>query len=199
MATEDIHLVEGDSPAPGSPPADAPRKPEPAPAPQFAFLFDDQDGPLSRLAPRQQRAVELHLEGYSVVATAKLLGVDRATVHRWKRDPVFLAALQQGERELRSWFRRRKLGLVGAAFDALEITMQDPYNRNAVKAAEIILKANGLDEPDSGLCDIPYEEPAAPAPNAADPESPERRPPGSAACDSDELTSKTAEAPQSWR
>ncbi len=89
MASEDIHLVESDAPGPGGPAADAPRTPEPAPTPQFAFLFDDQDGPFSRLAPRQQRAVELLLEGYSVVAAARLLQIDRGSIHRWKKQPDF--------------------------------------------------------------------------------------------------------------
>ncbi len=199
MANEDIHLVQGETPGPGGPPADAPRTPEPAPRPQFAFLFDDQDGPFSRLAPRQQRAVELLLEGYSVVAAARLLQIDRGSIHRWRKQPDFRAALQQGKRELCEWYLTRRLGLVNSAFDALEIAVQDHFHGSSVKAAEVILKMNGLDEPDLDLCDIGCEppEPTAAPPNAANPESPARRPPGSAACDSDELTSETAEAPES--
>ena len=70
-----------------------------------------------RLDGRQAVAVEALAVGCSVVEVARLAEVDPSTVHRWRREPGFLAALEDARGSyaelVRSWLR--SLALRGLA------------------------------------------------------------------------------------
>lgn len=52
------------------------------------------------LTPKQVKALTALLSGRTVEATAKEVGVNPATVHRWLGEPAFKAARDAGQREL---------------------------------------------------------------------------------------------------
>jgi hypothetical protein len=52
------------------------------------------------LTPKQVKALTALLAGRTIEATAKDIGVNPATVHRWLGEPAFKAARDAGQREL---------------------------------------------------------------------------------------------------
>lgn len=59
-----------------------------------AAAEESSEGALSRLPELQQRAVLALAGGLSVTATAAAIGVDRGTVIRWQKDPLFTRVRQ---------------------------------------------------------------------------------------------------------
>lgn len=51
--------------------------------------------PRTELDEKQLTAIEMIVEGESNVNIAKELGIDQCTVHRWKKNPLFKAALDE--------------------------------------------------------------------------------------------------------
>src|SRR5918999_79348 len=56
-----------------------------------------QNATLQALSPKQRAAVEALLATGEVAAAAQAAGVSRATLHRWLREPAFLAAVRDAE------------------------------------------------------------------------------------------------------
>lgn len=51
--------------------------------------------PRKELDEKQLTAIEMIVEGETNVQIAKELGVDQCTIHRWKKNPLFEAALNE--------------------------------------------------------------------------------------------------------
>lgn len=64
------------------------------PTTSVAAAEDSDVAALSRLPEIQQQAVMALAGGLSVTATAAAIGVDRVTVHRWLKDPLFTRVRQ---------------------------------------------------------------------------------------------------------
>jgi len=60
------------------------------------------DRPPRPLAPRQLIAARLLARGFGSVDVARHLGVDHHTIARWKRQPVFIAAIERFQHDLTS-------------------------------------------------------------------------------------------------
>jgi transposase-like protein len=93
------------------------------------------------LPPQQQAALELLAGGKSVAETARLAGVGRATVFRWLRNhPVFRAALNQWQDQIRSSCQTRLMALTDKATDAVEKALDAGDARSALQ----LLKGMGV-------------------------------------------------------
>jgi hypothetical protein len=100
-----------------------------------------QNATLPALEPRQALALEQLLAGASVTKAAEVAGVDRSSLHRWRReDPVFQAAYNAARRDLRGEVASRLQILAGAALEAVERAIRDGDARIALG----VLKGLGL-------------------------------------------------------
>jgi hypothetical protein len=89
------------------------------------------------LTPQQERAVGLLLGGATVTAVAAGVGVSRETVHRWlRRDWPFVAAMNQGRRELHEAASARLAGVCGRAVENLARAVEE----GDLKASLFVLK-----------------------------------------------------------
>lgn len=93
------------------------------------------------LAPRQQRALEALLEHGEVSAAAAAVGVNRATIRRWRQTPAFAAALREAEAEAVGDVARRLARLSSAAVAVLEGLIDEPDTPPALRlrAADLAL------------------------------------------------------------
>jgi DNA-directed RNA polymerase specialized sigma24 family protein len=88
----------------------------------------------------QHKAIALLAKGTSVSATADELGVDRGTVHRWKKIQAFAQQLELETNEWLDAFRMRGRTLGLTAFDVLEEAMQGAEEETTrISAARTIL------------------------------------------------------------
>jgi AcrR family transcriptional regulator len=96
---------------------------------------------VTRLAPRQQAAMEMLLTGKSVADSARSAGVSRITLHRWlRKDAAFRAAYNQWRDELQESCRSRLEALTDKAADAIEKALETGDARTALQ----LLKSLGL-------------------------------------------------------
>lgn len=91
-------------------------------------------------------ALELLAQGMTRIETAKELGVNRSTVHRWLQDPGFIRELESIRREQRHEARRSLEALLP---DALAVLLQDLTDVNVSrtvrqKAALAVLDRAGF-------------------------------------------------------
>jgi hypothetical protein len=97
------------------------------------------------LSASQQSAIAFLLAGKSDGETAKQIGVTRQTVNEWKNhNPAFIASLNARRLELWEAHAQRLRGLVGAAVDALEGTLDSCDAKVRQAAAVHVLRAVGL-------------------------------------------------------
>ena len=96
--------------------------------------------PLIDIAAQKQRAILLLLEGSTVSKTAEAVGVDRSTLHRWLREPRFVAERNRLAKEAREACQERLRYLAGTA---VEVVAQAVEAGN-LKASLSILKIVGL-------------------------------------------------------
>ncbi len=80
------------------------------------------------------------LSGETVTAAAKTAGVNRTTVHRWRNDPDFLAALNSYRSELRDTQHDRLARLASNAIDVAEQALED----SDIRTALAVLRGIGL-------------------------------------------------------
>ncbi len=90
-------------------------------------------------ALKQQALLQL-LEGHSVTKTAEIVGINRATLHRWLREPKFIAERNSRAKEAREACQERLRHLAGAAVEVVE----NRINAGDLKAALAVLKITGL-------------------------------------------------------
>lgn len=93
------------------------------------------------LSPRQHRTVVALLTTGEVRAAAREVGVTRETVHRWLRDPVFLAAVRDAEAAAIDALSRQLVQLGTTAIATITAAMTDPATPAAtrVRAADVAL------------------------------------------------------------
>lgn len=90
------------------------------------------------LTPKQRKALEAFAMGKSPAAAAQEAGVNRTTVYRWQRDPVFVAELRRlGTEALERTARR-----LTAMSEAAVLTLLDGMTRENPIGAR--LRAAGL-------------------------------------------------------
>jgi hypothetical protein len=93
------------------------------------------------LTPAQESALAALLSGASVTAAAGVAQVDRTTVHRWLREPVFQAAYNAGRADLLEATTGRLLALADRATALVESAIDDVGD---VKVALAVLKGLGV-------------------------------------------------------
>lgn len=98
-------------------------------------MTDDQ------LTPRQLRAVEALLAFGEVTRAADAVGVNRATIRRWRQTPAFDAALRAAEAEALDGVGRRLTRLSAAALDVIDQVLADAGAPAAlrIRAADLVL------------------------------------------------------------
>jgi len=96
--------------------------------------------PLADIDAQKQQALLQLLEGHSVTKTAETVGVDRSTIHRWLREPKFIAERNRLVKESRDAARSRLHSMIGKAAEVVE----NRIKAGDLKAALAVLKMTGL-------------------------------------------------------
>lgn len=94
----------------------------------------------AELADKQQRAVAALVSGETVKDAARDAGVNRSTVHRWLKEPDFMAALNGARRRLRDEQEHRLMALGSKAIS----TIASALDQGDTKAAFVVVKGLGL-------------------------------------------------------
>jgi hypothetical protein len=97
----------------------------------------DQD----QLTPKQLRAVEALIAYGEVSLAAEAVGVNRATIRRWRERPAFVAALRAAEAEAIGDLSRRLARLSATAIDVVADLLDDDTLSPAIRlrAADLAL------------------------------------------------------------
>jgi transposase-like protein len=99
-------------------------------------------------AVKRELAIEMLVQGSSQSAVAHELGVDRATVYRWLRNPDFVAELNAAKKELIAVARGKVRQLYTPAIDKIIDLMENGPPKVQLEAAKCLLHMGGFDEPD---------------------------------------------------
>ena len=78
------------------------------------------------LSPKQRRAVEALLSTGEVAAAAREAGINRASLHRWLKEPAFLQAVREAEAAALDELSRLLVRLGRTAAATLAKAMSDP-------------------------------------------------------------------------
>lgn len=102
-------------------------------------------------SPAQSRALSALLAGETVTSAAERAGVARETVHRWLREPSFLAELNGGKAEILATVRAnlRETAVAAAKFLHEALTSQYSNNTLKLKVSLAVLRMVGADEPEA--------------------------------------------------
>lgn len=76
--------------------------------------------PEKTVTPRQRLAIEALALGQDVMDAAQAAGVNRSTLYRWRRDPVFAAELRRIDAEALEQLGRGLMALSAPALEALK-------------------------------------------------------------------------------
>ncbi len=99
---------------------------------------------LEKLTPKQQAVIGWLKSGKKPAKAARLAGVARGSIYRWKsKEPLFRTLFNQLAREEDDENRHEMRQMVGQAMGTLRKAMKC----GSVKAAEIVLKANEMMKP----------------------------------------------------
>lgn len=112
--------------------------------------LNKDEEPRYELKPRQFTALQALLHGETVTDAAEAAGVDRSTVHRWKKEPVFRAAFNR----LRYATQKRiKDRLMHVAEHAAETALDAVQDGDAGTAIQVLKGTGMLDgtPPDVGI------------------------------------------------
>ena len=116
--------------------------PEPAqtghPATNSTLARTSRDIP--GLSERQLRALDLLAEGTSDSQVAITLNVDRRTIYRWRRHPVFRRELDRLISDLRGVAKERLHFLLPAAFETIQYHLSTRTNGISLRAAEFVIR-----------------------------------------------------------
>jgi hypothetical protein len=93
------------------------------------------------VSPKQRKAVDALLATGEVSAAAREVGVSRHTIHRWLKEPAFLAAVRQAEAAALDELSRLLVRLGRTAIATIAKAMNDPATPAAtrVRAADAAL------------------------------------------------------------
>ena len=92
------------------------------------------------LAVQKRRAIPMLLAGKSVSQVAEAIGVDRATVYRWLKEPQFVAERNRQANEMWDSAQARLQGLVHKSIGVVESAL----DIGDLKAACAVLKFTGI-------------------------------------------------------
>lgn len=92
-----------------------------------------------KLNTKQRRAVDALLLTGAVGEAALAVGVNRGTLSRWLREPVFRQALREAEGGALAELQRRLVALGGSAADALGAALDHAEVRVRLRAADVTL------------------------------------------------------------
>ena len=98
----------------------------------------------SGLSVEQLNAIDALVTGATDIEAAERVGVSRQTIWEWKRNPLFLATLNQRRQELWEPQIERLRGLVSKAITVLEQTLESDDEKLRLQAAVQVLKSVGL-------------------------------------------------------
>ena len=96
---------------------------------------------MSVLKPNQRKAIEQLLIHGEIQSAAVAAGVSRDSIHRWLKEPVFMAALRDAERIAIGTAARSLARLATKATGILELAMDDtaaPMSTR-IRAADVVL------------------------------------------------------------
>lgn len=96
---------------------------------------------------QKQRAILLLLEGSTVSKTAEAVGVDRSTLHRWLREPRFVAERNRLAKEAREACQERLRYLAGTAVEVVAQAVEAGNLKAALNLIKIVGLGN-IDKPD---------------------------------------------------
>ncbi len=100
------------------------------------------------ITTKQELALELALAGLSDAAISKKLALSRQTVSFWRnQDPAFRDELENRRATLRAMHLDRLGGLAAEAIAVLRDALDSPSEPVRLRAAAMILRALGLDQP----------------------------------------------------
>jgi hypothetical protein len=100
---------------------------------------------IRQLSIEQLNAIDHLLQGRSDRATAEAVGVSRQTIWEWRnKNPVFIAELNKGRRELWTEARERMKTLANIALDAMERELNGSDPKAAIASAKYILQGTKL-------------------------------------------------------
>lgn len=103
------------------------------------------------LSPKQEQAIILLARGMSIAETAKQIKTSEQTLHNWKAKHEFMEDLRDETRAYLSECRTRLGSLALPAIETLASLLNSDSPNIQLKAAQEILKANGLNTLDHGL------------------------------------------------
>jgi hypothetical protein len=112
----------------------------------------------TEIGAAQLRAVEALAQGASAAVAAQAVGVGRATIYRWLRDPRFVAALNGAKREhvAAAHAGMRKLADQAVAFVGHVLNSENCNYTMRLNIALKVLRAVGADRPEP-LTDLDEE------------------------------------------
>jgi hypothetical protein len=96
---------------------------------------------LEQLTSKQRRAVDVLLATGDVAASAKEIGVNKATLYRWLQQPPFAQAVREGEAQAIDDLSRILVRLGRTASGTLAKAMSDTTTPVAskIRAADVVL------------------------------------------------------------
>jgi HEAT repeat protein len=94
---------------------------------------------------KQEKALELMIQGVTDVEIAKRIGVARQTISNWRHyDTVFIETLEDQRRMLREKTRDSLIGLGEKAIEVLKNALEDEDPKIRLQAAKEVLNTAGL-------------------------------------------------------
>ena len=92
------------------------------------------------LNENQLLAVQLVAQGRSGREIAKQLSVTEETISRWKKQPIFIASVNEILGQLREGIQQKMRNLVFQALEILETELSDKENKNKANIALKLLQ-----------------------------------------------------------
>ena len=94
--------------------------------------------PQPNIDAQKQQAILQLLEGHSVTKTAEVVGINRTTLHRWLREPQFIAERNRRAKEAREACQERLRHLAGAAVEVVGKAVESGNLRAALSLLKIV-------------------------------------------------------------
>ena len=116
----------------------------PPDAPECPLGGDRLNAESADLPEKRRLAVEILLRGRGTNATARMIGVDRKTLYRWRQDPAFARELDRRRRELWSDAAERLRGMLHDSLDVLDEHLHAQYDRSRFRAATAVLRISDI-------------------------------------------------------
>ena len=100
--------------------------------------------PQEQITASQETVLNALMTGTTATEAARLSGVHRSTVHRWLKDPRFLAEFNGRRAEMQSALAERLAQLQAKALDAVESALEGGDTRIAIAVLRGCGTLNGI-------------------------------------------------------